>query len=143
MTINGDRCIIDVGPYWFSNFAQNTDVAFEGITLTSTGTVIPDHGSFRIWASISHFIRCAFENFQGGSFAGAAIHIYADEEVSFEECIFRNNIATNRGGAVWLTGSNAIFKGCTFESNQAGAISKHAVSFYENLWSSLGGRSYD
>ena len=70
------------------------------------------------------FVNCTFERnsvksrLQNGDFGGAICAI-GTSYLTMRQCIFKQNAATNSGGATYIQKSESLFQSCIFERNKA------------------------
>ena len=110
------------------NYAVHATIYNQGPVETAYyNCTFTGNGVMAVYEFRSSFLYrdCVFIDNLGGS--GAAVHIYDHQaEGIFLNCLFRDNYASIRGGALFINGSNSKVINCTFISNstdrEAGAV---------------------
>jgi len=106
--------------YILNNSADNADknVTFEGFTFAN-GRGEPNTSPVTIDDAKPSFVDCVFENNSAPVKGGAVLIFGPRANVTFDNCIFRNNNTGGFGGAVLVNGEGcqAHFTNCEFENN--------------------------
>ena len=136
---DGDTLVLN-GEFKASE-AQSVILVYKNITFTSTSKATLDgkniSGIFVVedGGSGSSFSNIVFKN--GNEFNGGAVLVFG-KDVSFRDCTFRDNYASNGGGAIYTQyfvetnpdyGRNLVIDNCDFINNRA-AIAAGAVGAY-------------
>ena len=137
--------------------SETAPIVFDGICTTETSNLITNMGtttfeycSFKNNSSSSHasvylmdgyntsnttFRFCSFTGNTGSK--GGAVYVGETDTVSFENCTFESNTASDCGGAVYIESSGTgSFSDCTFERNGA---SSYGRDIYNNGTLNIGG----
>jgi len=128
VTVNGNGHIIKGGRG--INLENNTDLedfrAYHYLTFKNAVFKDFDSGIFvDNWVNVGDrkntfsFINCTFEGNSGSS--GTVFYSIQEDDVTFENCTFKNNAASGSGGVIYLyyPGSLSV-EGCKFINNTAG-----------------------
>ncbi|WP_407421907.1 hypothetical protein, partial [Methanobrevibacter sp.] len=136
---DGDTLVLN-GEFKASE-AQSVILVYKNITFASTSKATLDgkniSGIFVVedGGSGSSFSNLVFKN--GNEFNGGAVLVFG-KDVSFRDCTFRDNYASNGGGAIYTQyfvetnpdyGRNLVIDNCDFINNRA-AIAAGAVGAY-------------
>lgn len=98
------------------------ELSFTGVAFTSNGAYTSGQGG-AIYSErgVPTITGCSFEGNEAGS--GGAIGAHVASSVLVEDCSFTGNVASDNGGAIYLTsagGVDSMFDNVTFVGNEAG-----------------------
>jgi hypothetical protein len=128
------------------HFTRTDTTGFWDSTTTSGGWNGINFSSVLAVNDSSKFENCTFTfgkapDYTGGTYAeenGGAMNIYNSPKISIENCIFANNYAENRAGAITIESSNIIFRNNIIANNKAGSqcggffIDDCSINFFNN-----------
>ena len=136
---NGDKLVLN-GEFTASE-EQSVILVYKNITFTSTSKATLDGKNISSifvvenGGSGSSFSNLVFKNGNGNN--GGAVLVFG-KDVSFRDCTFRDNYASNGGGAIYTNyyvetdpnfGRNLVIDNCDFINNRA-AVAAGAVGAY-------------
>jgi|GEM_PF-512680 len=136
---NGDKLVLN-GEFTASE-EQSVILVYKNITFTSTSKATLDGKNISSifvvenGGSGSCFSNLVFKNGNGNN--GGAVLVFG-KDVSFRDCTFRDNYASNGGGAIYTNyyvetdpnfGRNLVIDNCDFINNRA-AVAAGAVGAY-------------
>ena len=97
-----------------------------GVTIQNYNSVTVSSGAVKVISSGAIFVSCTFCNNsvtrapEQTTWQERAGAVYINQSASFSNCVFSNNFAGWRGGAVNVNGCPAEFVSCYFTKNSAG-----------------------
>lgn len=129
---SGDKIFI-VGPINHTN-TVNISIGLKSLTFQGMSNAVLTGGVVRMFTVTNAGLTYSFKDitFQGvnsgtAGITGAVLIQTAASNVSFTNCVFQNNKATDQGGALCTTGGNLTITDCSFLNNSAvgngGAVS--------------------
>ena len=104
---------------------KNTNPVFRNCTISDNSSNGRGAGLFIINSGNPKFLNSVFERNELTNIGEGAAVANINSKPVFLSCIFRNNtnyiagVSPSSGGAVYNSGSNAVFDGCTFLKNVA------------------------
>ena len=107
--------------------ANQHDIIFQNLTITDAYSQHEYGGAIRAYAGVHDitFKNCIFDKNNNHDFGAGLSFAYGCYNINFINCKFIGNTVWNRGGAVYVAGSNAnnchdfTFTNCYFEGNTA------------------------